>query len=244
MSIEETGTVSDYGPMDTRYAVYWSPRPGEPVRQLADAWLGRDPDGDRRVSFPVVDAITPERLMEITAFPRRYGFHATLKAPFALLPGQEASGLVGDVEAFAADQRAFRVRLKVGEVDGSYVALVLAEPSRAMSELAAGCVREFERFRAPLTTAERRRRRPERLSERERDHLERWGFPWVFEDFRFHMTLAGPLEAAELPTVRRVLEHAFVPLLAQPLRVDQLTLFTQTHEVAPFRVVGRYPFRR
>lgn len=242
MSIEETGTVSDYGPMDTRYAVYWSPRPQERLKQLADAWLGRDPDRDVRVSFPVVDGITPERLMEITAFARRYGFHATLKAPFALAPGVEAAGLVGDVEAFAANQRPFRVRLQVGEVDG-YVALLLAEPSRAMSELANACVRELEPFRAPLTDAERQRRRPDRLSARERDHLERWGYPWVFEDFRFHMTLAGPLESAELPVVRRVLEHAFTPMLTEPVRVDQLALFTQTHEVAPFRVVSRFPFR-
>ncbi len=242
MSIEETGTVSDYGPMDTRYAVYWSPRPEERLKQLADAWLGRDPDRDVRVSFPVVEGVTPERLMEITAFPRRYGFHATLKAPFALAPGMEAAGLLGDAEAFAANQRPFHVRLEVGAVDG-YVALVLAEPARAMEELAAACVREFEAFRAPLTDEERRHRQPERLSERERGHLERWGYPWVFEDFRFHMTLAGPLEPDELPIVRRILGHAFGPLLAQPVRVDQIALFTQTHRIAPFRVVDRFPFR-
>jgi hypothetical protein len=81
------------------------------------------------------------------------------------------------------------------------------------------------------------------LTERQRGHLERWGYPWVFEDHRFHMTLAGPLEPDELPTVRRILEHALGPMLAQPVRVDQIALFTQTHKVAPLRVVGRFPFR-
>lgn len=242
MSATDTGTSSDYGPMDTRYAVYFAPRPNDPLKQLADAWIGRNPDGDARVSFPVVDAISPERLQEITAFPRHYGFHATLKAPFALAEGMEAMGLLGDVEAFAATRHPFRIRLKVGELD-EFLALVLAEPSKAMDDLAAACVREFEPFRAPPTAEELRRRMPERLSDREREHLERWGYPYVFDCFRFHMTLTGPLEQPERDAVRHILEHAFAPFLAVPMRVDQLALFTQTHHVAPFRVVARFPFR-
>jgi putative phosphonate metabolism protein len=242
MSMEETGTVSDYGPMDTRYAVYFAPPPGSPLKRLADAWLGRDPDRDERVSFPVVDGITPERLMEITAFPRHYGFHATLKAPFFLASDAEAVGLLGDVEAFAALQRPFRVRLEVGELAG-FLALVPAQPSRELDRLAAGCVREFDGFRAPPSEEERARRRPEQLSEQERDNLERWGYPYVFDQFRFHMTLTGPLEEPERRHVRAILEHAFDPFLAEPVPIDQLALFTQTHRVAPFRVVARFPFR-
>ena len=161
MSMNETGTVSDYGPMDTRYAVYYAPPRGHPLKQLADAWLGRDPDGDRRVSLPVVPELTPERLLEITAFPRHYGFHATLKAPFALAEGVEAAGLVGDVEAFAAARHRFALRLRVGEL-GGFLALLPAEPCPAMDRLAAACVEEFDRFRAPLAAEDRARRRPER----------------------------------------------------------------------------------
>jgi putative phosphonate metabolism protein len=241
MSMEETGTDSDYGPMDTRYAVYFAPPPASPLKQLADAWLGRDPDRDQRVSQPVVEAIPPERLHEITSFPRHYGFHATLTAPFVPAPGVEAMGLLGDVEAFAATRRPFRVRLKVDALDG-FLALVPAEPSPELDRLAAACVREFERFRAPMTEEQRARRHPERLSGKELEYLDRWGYPHVFEFFRFHMTLAGPLEEPERGKVKAVLEHAFAPLLAEPLRVDQLALFTQTHWVAPFRVVARFPF--
>ncbi|MEK0085699.1 DUF1045 domain-containing protein [Benzoatithermus flavus] len=238
----DTGTDSDYGPMDTRYAVYYAPPPGSPLKRLADAWLGRDPDRDERVSFPVVDGITPERLLEITAAPRHYGFHATLKAPFALAEGMEAAGLLGDVEQFAMSRRPCRVKLKVGELAG-FLALVPAEPSPAVDRLAADCVREFERFRAPLSEEERARRQPERLSEQERAYLDRWGYPYVFELFRFHMTLTGPLEEPERGRVRAILEHAFAPYLVEPLVIDQIALFTQTHRVAPFRVAGRFPFR-
>ncbi len=242
MSMEETGTDSDYGPMDTRYAVYFAPPPASPLKQFADAWLGRDPDRDQRVSQPVVDAISPERLHEITAFPRHYGFHATLAAPFVPAEGVEAAGLLGDVEAFAANRRPFRVRLKVDALDG-FLALVPSAPARELDRLAADCVREFDRFRAPLTDEERARRRPERLSEKEREYLDRWGYPHVFEFFRFHMTLTGPLDEPERGKVKAILERALAQQLAEPVRVDQLALFTQTHRVAPFRVVARFPFQ-
>lgn len=242
MSMSETGTRSDYGPMDTRYAIYLAPPPGHPLKLLADAWLGRDPDRDERVSFPVVDGITPERLQEITALPRHYGFHATLKAPFALAEGVEAVGLLGDVEAFALNRTPFRIRLKVDTLSG-FLALVPAEPAPRMNALAAACVEEFDRFRAPLTAEERERRSSPELSERERAHLERWGYPYVHDCFRFHMTLTGRLDEPERSHVRAILEHALAPALAEPLRVDQIALFTQTHRVAPFRVVARFPFR-
>lgn len=237
----ETGTDSDYGPMDTRYAVYYAPPPGSPLKRLGDAWLGRDPDRDERASFPVVEGVTPERLQEITAAPRHYGFHATLKAPFALADGMEAAGLLGDVEAFAMTRRPVRVRLAVGEL-GGFLALVPAEPSPALDRLAADCVREFDRFRAPMSEEERRRREPERLAEAERANLERWGYPYVFDQYRFHMTLTGPLEEPERGRVKAILEHAFAPYLGEPLVIDQLALFTQTHRVAPFRVAARFPF--
>lgn len=242
MSMSETGTESDYGPMDTRYAIYYAPPPGHPLKQLADAWLGRDPDRDERVSLPVVDGIAPERLQEITALPRHYGFHATLKAPFALAEGYEAIGLLGDAEAFAASRRPFRIKLKVGEL-ANFIALVPAEPCKEMDALAAACVEEFDRFRAPLSPEERGRRRPDDLTETQRAHLERWGYPYVFDEFRFHMTLTGPLDEPERGHVKAILEHAFNPVLRDPLPVTQLALFTQTHRVAPFRVVGRFPFR-
>ena len=90
-----TDTVSDYGIMDTRYAIYFAPPPGSPLKQFADAWLGRDPDQDERVAQPVVHAIPSERLHEITAFPRHYGFHATMKAPFIPAPGRRGGRPVG-----------------------------------------------------------------------------------------------------------------------------------------------------
>jgi putative phosphonate metabolism protein len=240
MSVE-TGTDSDYGLMDTRYAIYFAPRPSSELKRFADAWLGRDADRDERVPQPVVRGIAPERLHEITAFPRHYGFHATLKAPFTPVPGLEADALLGDVEAFAAARRPMRVRLRVDELAG-FIALVPAEPTDAIDRLAADCVREFDRHRAPLHEKDRGRRAPVELSDLEREYLERWGYPYVLDRFRFHMTLTGPLEEPERGEVKSILKAALASHLVEPAPVDQLALFTQTHRVAPFRIVARFPF--
>lgn len=242
MSIE-TGTDSDYGLLDTRYAIYFAPRRGSALKRFADAWLGRDPDRDEPVAQPVVEGLTPHRLHEITASPRHYGFHATLKAPFMPIPRLEADALVGDVESFAAARRVLEVRLRVGELDG-FLALVPDAPAPDLDRLAADCVRGFDRYRAPLPDRDRERRDLARLSRAEREHLERWGYPYVLDRYRFHMTLTGPLEQPERGQVAAILENALAPYLAEPVAIDQLALFTQTHRVAPFRVVARFPLHR
>ena len=238
----ETDTVSDYGLLDTRYAVYFAPPRASALKRFGDAWLGRDPDSDEPVPQPVVEGITPHRLHEITASPRHYGFHATLKAPFYPVPGLESDALLGDVEAFAAARRPLEVRLRVGEL-GGFLALVPAEPVPDLDRLAADCVREFDRHRAALTPDDRQRHDAPHLSPVERDHLERWGYPYVLDRFRFHMTLTGPLEEPERGRVAAILETALAPLLAETVMIEKLALFTQTHRVAPFRVVARFPFR-
>ena len=190
-----------------------------------------------------IEGIEAERLSEITASPRHYGFHATLKAPFGLAQGAEAGTLVDALTTFVAGREPIDVRLKVASL-GDFIALVPAEPVPALQRLADDAVRDFESFRAPLTPEDRERRRPERLTARQREYLDRWGYHWVFEEFVFHMTLTGRLDEPEHSRVRALLERLTEPFLQEPLRIDQVALFTQTHRVAPFRVVDRYRFGR
>lgn len=239
MSVE-TGTDSDYGLSDTRYAIYFAPLASDPIKRFADAWLGRDPDRDERVAQPVLEGIPSGRLHEITAAPRHYGFHATLKAPFSPAGGVESSALLGDLETFAAARRPLHVRLRLDELE-DFLALVPAEPAPALAALAADCMRQFDRYRADLSASDRERRATADLAPAEREHLERWGYPYVLDRFRFHMTLTGPLDPPERGQVKAILQAALASHLAEPMAIDQLVLFTQTHRVAPFRVVARFP---
>ncbi len=124
---------------------------------------------------------------------------------------------------------------------GTFLALVPGEPEPALHALEAEVLDAFEPFRAPLDADEIARRRPERLSERQREHLERWGYPFVLDEYRFHMTLTGSLPG---PTdaIRRDLERHFAPVLGRPLAVDGLGLFVEPAPGEPFRVHAFHPF--
>ena len=83
--------------------------------------------------------------------------------------------------------------------------------------------RRLDPFRAPLTPSERARRRPEDLDPRRRALLDRWGYPHVFEAFRFHMTLTGRL-ADDAREAWRARLAASWPPLTLTLTIDAVTL--------------------
>ena len=143
-----------------------------------------------------------QRLAEIIAEPRLYGFHGTLKAPIALAEDVSEGDFLEAVGRFAATQRGFAVpALELGELSG-FLALVPAERCVELQDLADRCVVEFDDFRRPADEAELARRRAPGLSPRQDELLVRWGYPYVLEEWRFHLTLTGRLpDAAERTAV-------------------------------------------
>src|SRR6202040_2558334 len=146
---------------------------------------------------------------DLTKDPRKYGFHATLKAPMSLAPGRTEPELLAACESFAGKPRPIPVITPVvGSISG-FIAVVPAEPSSEVEKLAADCTREFDSFRAPLTPADRARRNPSDLTPRQHEYLDRWGYPYVMEEFRFHMTLTGRLAAERREPVLTMLRNSF-----------------------------------
>ena len=227
-------------PLSPRHALYFAPPAGHPLAAFGARWLGRDAHADAPLSRPAVPGIAPDRLAALTASPRRYGFHATLKAPFRLGPGRTAEGLREALATFAAARRAFDVRLELRSHHG-FLALMEAEPSDGLRALADDCVVAFDAFRAPMPPEERHRR-AKGLDARHLAHLDRWGYPYVLDTFRFHMTLSERLTEADAALVRPTLDPLAAAVCAEPVRVDAVTLFVQPAEGAPFVVDRRFPF--
>jgi len=224
-----------------RYAVFYAPPPESPLERFGVAWLGRHHGTGRLVPQTTVPGLPPERLQQLTEAPRRYGFHGTLKAPFRLAAGQSADAVHAAVAAFATARRAFLLPpLRLADLDG-FLALVPSLASPALADLAAGCVRAFEPFRAPLTSSEIASRRPEHLSERQRRQLEIFGYPFVLDDFAFHMTLTRRLTAAERTRLWPALAAAVAPIEAAPFIVDAIAVFEEPAPGAPFVMTGRHP---
>ncbi len=219
-----------------RVAVYWAPRLDDPLHALGSAWLGRDAEGGAMPAQPRVAGLD---LAGITADARRYGLHATLKAPFRLAGGYDA--LRRAALELAAGTAPFALPpLELADL-GGFLALRESLPCPALHALADACVERLDRFRAALTEAELARRDPARLDPRRRVYLERWGYPEVFGAWRFHVTLSRRLTGAERAAVRPALARHLGGAPALPRRVSELCLFTQRAPDAPFRLAERLP---
>lgn len=219
--------------MSRRHAVYFAPAHGSPWWRFGAGWLGRDERDDLDLPQPAPPGFDASRLHALTAEPRRYGFHATLKAPFRLREGADEAVLRTRLAALASRLRPLPLGRLVPVWMDSFVALVPAQRDAALEALAARCVTDLDDLRAPLRAAELARRRPEALDERGRRLLADYGYPHVLERFRFHMTLTGPVD---IHLAGRLVPHLAPRIadlnLAHPPVLDRLCLF---HQAAPDR---------
>lgn len=224
-----------------RYALYYAPRAEEALAIAAGQWLGWVPDGGRMRALPASSGLDPQRLLEITAEPRRYGFHGTLKPPMALNDEVSEADLLAAVGRFANTQRGFSVPgLALAELS-DFLALVPSAPSADLQNLADHCVVEFDEFRRPAGEEELARRRRAGLSPRQDELLLRWGYPYVLEEWRFHLTLTGRIrDEAERAAVATVLRQRFNGLLDRPLQVRDLCVFRQSAPDRGFTVLARF----
>lgn len=221
-----------------RYAIYFTPPHDDPLCRIAAGWLGRDAFDGTVIPTRAVGDLSAAEVAFHTAAARRYGFHATLKAPFRLADGTSETALIDAVDAFAAEAAPFDIpRLKLAQLDG-FFALVPAEQLPRLQTFAGDVVTAFEPHRAPLSEADIARRNPEALSPQECRYLSQWGYPYVFDAFRFHMTLTGRVAAAEASRIRAAIEQCLGNVLDRPVPVAGLAIFVEPTAGGPFEVLS------
>jgi putative phosphonate metabolism protein len=226
-----------------RYAIYYVSAPGSDLDRFGAQLLGYDAFSGEDLPFP--DAILPlvPDWRDLTRDPRKYGFHATLKAPLSLAQDRTEAELLTACESFAGASRTIPVIAPVVDSISGFVAVVPREPVAELERLAADCVSALDSFRAPLTADDRERRNPSQLTPRQREYLDRWGYPYVFEEFRFHMTLTGRLGAERREPVLTMLRNRFSPLGLNTLAIDRMALFRQDNADCRFRIVNHWKLR-
>jgi Protein of unknown function (DUF1045) len=186
-----------------RYAVYYAPRPGA-FATRASEWLGWSAESGQALPQPQLPGIVDPAA--ITREPRRYGFHGTLRAPFRLAEGvtaQHANEAVANLSQRLAPVVCEGLRLE--NLHG-FLALTPLGCEAALLALAAAVVEATD----PL--------RP-----RQRELLDRWGYPHVMEEFLFHLTLTDRM--ADPAPVAMALEAHFAPVLPRPFVIEDLCLF-------------------
>lgn len=227
-----------------RYAIYYVPAPLSPLGKFGAHWLGRDVATNAAMPQPSITSVDAARLAALTAAPRHYGFHATLKPPFRLADHYDLNMLDESLEAFAVAQVPFNVpALEVANLDG-FIALRPRQDCKALHSLAKACVREFDGFRAPQTDAELQKRLQAELTDKQVGLLKKWGYPYVMSEYRFHLTLTERLKGKERQNLMAELERLAKDVLSdQEWMIDAITLVRQNARDEPFTVVKSYAFR-
>jgi phosphonate metabolism protein PhnN/1,5-bisphosphokinase (PRPP-forming) len=234
----------------TRYALYYAPAAQTSFWRLGCSWLGRGPSGGVAPPAPSVRGIPPVMMPALTASARRYGFHATLKAPFRLAPGYTETHLLDMAQAFSQTQQPVELPgLQVRRVD-DFLALCPTHAVPRIDALAMRCVVYFDLLRAAPTADELARRRLACLSPRQEALLQRWGYPHVEEEFRFHMTLTDSLTAVGddiAYAMRQAADRHFESVLGgraagDAMSLDGLTIFKEPEPGAALKILARFPF--
>ncbi|SMG57988.1 DUF1045 domain-containing protein [Paraburkholderia susongensis] len=224
-----------------RFAVYYAPSRESAWWQAGSAWLGRDAQSGERCAPPQPPGLA-RALAELTDAPRRYGWHGTLVAPFRLADGLTHDDVLAKASAWALTQRAFALPVEAATL-GDFVALRPAgsHGEARMREVAASALQALDALRAQPSAADLARRLAAPLSERQRSLLLQWGYPYVFDEFRFHMTLSNSLaDAGERATLLAWWRQR-TPALG-PLMIDHAALFVEPAPGEPFVLWQRLPF--
>ncbi len=224
-----------------RCAICFVPPADVALTLAAGRWLRRDPYTGAGVASSIEGLIEEDHAF-LTALPRRYGFHGTLKAPFRLLDGYSIDDVGDRLGRFCARLEPIEIDIRIALIDNSFFAIVPSSAEPELDGLAARLVTEFDGFRSPLTEIDLARRDVSRLNSRQLSNLMTWGYPNVFDQFRFHMTLTGHIDHMERDHVALVLERHFGELAAGPLDIAQVGLFVEPEPHAPFIVHSIHRF--
>lgn len=218
--------------MPERFAIYYAPSATSHLWERAAAWLGRDSSDGKLLNGPLA-GIDRDRLLNLTQSANRYGFHATLKAPMALVDGAGEADLRAAITAFASEHAALDLgKPRLASLDG-FLAL-LVDDNEALQDFAAHVVERFDIFRAPMTAKDRAARAGRHLSARQTELLDAYGYPYVFDEFRFHMTLTDRLADADRAEIMQAAKTWFNPVLEEPLLLDRLALYHEPDTGKPF----------
>lgn len=226
--------------MFTRYAIYYTPDVSTALAEFGADWLGWDSASGESSAH---GEFGNGGIAEATKTPRKYGFHGTIKPPFRLVEGCTAEELAKALASLCAMSAPVVLEGMALARLGCFLALVPVGDVGSLAALAANAVQELDRFRAPATEAELAKRRKSRLSPAQDANLIAWGYPYVLDQFRFHMTLTGALDDIARANVHATLQKPLSNLDLTPYTMTGLTLLGEDssgkfHQIQRFSLKG------
>jgi hypothetical protein len=188
--------------------------------KAASRWLDKKDIG--------IASISATQLDKLLQAPNHYGFHATIKPPFRLKNGFTLHDVENELAEFVKELQPFTLPpLELARIN-NFFCLRLKNEFERLDSLAAEVVQRFDHFRRPAEEQELARRRAAGLSERQEYLLLQWGYPYVLDEFRFHLTLTGNIENERLvEPLNRELSSRFNPVIKEPVNFGEMSIFVQ-----------------
>jgi len=224
-----------------RFAIYYT-APAGPLADFGAAWLGWDVATGLPVQHPIIHGLDDD-ISALTETPRRYGFHGTIKPPFRLAMGKTLDALQSETKALCDELQPLSLDgLELSKL-GRFLALTVKGDAASLGALASKVVMTLDEFRAQPSEAELAKRRRANLSEGQETNLMQWGYPYVLEEFHFHLTLTGRLKENHAVVLRDILRPALTHILPTPFKITDLTLAGEDstgrfHEISRFPLLG------
>ena len=223
-----------------RYAVYYVPPQGTALAMFGQEWLGVDIETGVSVQQLKINSLSASRLKAITSLPRVYGFHGTLKPPFSLAKNTSLEGLLAATRILAKSMSKIEIPPLELAFIGKFLALSPETSSVQLEKLASNCVRALEGFRQRRSERELAEYRQGKLTVHQEQMLDNWGFPYVLEEFRFHMTLTEKIEDdAERETLMKAAQEKCSDIIGQPIQITEITVCRQNNSHETMQVVER-----
>jgi hypothetical protein len=233
--------------MAARYAIYFSPEPGTPLDEFGKRWLGAVDGGIGRTRsvVPEIPGLSSARVSTLTESTWRYGFHGTLKPPFELNPASSRDALLAAARIFSKSLPPIELPKLELAIIGKFIALTPVSSSAKLENLAAQCVRAFEGFRMPLSDEQVAHYLRNKLTVHQTQMLEHWGYPYVMEEFRFHISLTERIDdASERAAMMSAVERMAAEVVKKPIIVNALSVFYQPDRDQAMTILERIPFGR
>jgi hypothetical protein len=216
-----------------RYAIYFCPASDTALGRLGHDWLAASPHA------PELPGISTERRNALLVKARRYGWHATIRAPFTPAVDVAYDDVRRAVVSVAHACASFELPLHIHRLAG-FLALRPCVDGAAPKQLATTCLKALLPLCAPLSK-EMLDRRSVGLDADEVRLLQGYGYPYVLDRYRFHLTLSAPAIESEENVMREWLEPRVAEL--PPTRVDALSICREATPGGAFELVERIPLR-
>ena len=224
-----------------RYAIYYVPSENSELDLFGKCWLGWDPyKGVETTKSDLSKLPSFKKFSSLVLTPKQYGFHGTIKAPFRLKNEYTYNDLENKVREISKQIHSFYFDQLIIKKLGNFIGLIPTNNLK-INAVSNKFVEELDYLRDELSESEIKKRKPHKLTSNQKQMLFKWGYPYVFNEFKFHLTLTSKLNVVEIDEVFRSLQNILKQVNLNKISFNNICIFGQKND-EKFYFVKRFNF--